>query len=248
MIARTSCCATLVLAALLSALPGPARSQSACSARTELLRLGAPLPISRAAVAQRKALDIVALGSSSTEGYGATSALESYPAEMLRSLSRRLQGVRIGVTNRGVGGDDVAAMLRRLDRDVLSDSPDLVIWQVGTNAALGGLDVDEFRSQLADGVERLKARGIDVILMTPQYAPAVVALQNEDAYLEAMREVAEAGGVGLFRRFDIMRDWFQAEQVPFARFLARDGLHLNDFGYRCIGRLLAEAIATEVRP
>ncbi len=245
--AGTARFAVLVLTGLLTALPGSARPDNGCVARPELLRLGAPLPASRAAVAQRKELEIIALGSSSTEGYGATSALDSYPAEMLRALSRRLPGVRIGVANRGVGGDDVSAMLERLNRDVLADTPDLVIWQVGTNAALRAFDVDEFQRQLIDGVERLKARGIDVILMTPQYAPAVVVLPNEEAYLAAMAEVAQANGVGLFRRFDIMRDWFQVEHMPYARFITRDGLHLNDFGYRCIGQLLADSIAAGMK-
>jgi hypothetical protein len=44
-----------------------------------------------------------------------------------------------------------------------------------------------------------------------------------------------------------MRYWFETEQMPYARFIARDGLHMNDFGYMCIGRLLAEGLDGAIR-
>jgi lysophospholipase L1-like esterase len=247
MTARTACCTALLLTGLLAGAPGLAVAGAACVAQPELLQLGAPLPNSRAAIARRQALEIVALGSSSTEGYGTTSALDSYPAELLRALSIRLPGIKIGVSNRGVGGEDAAAMLERLERDVLSESPDLVIWQVGTNAALRALDLEGFRRLLGEGIDRLQARGADVILMTPQYAPAVVALPNEEDYVLTMTEVAREKRAGLFPRFRIMKDWFEVEQMPYARFITRDGLHLNDFGYRCVGQLLARAIEGELK-
>ena len=191
---------------------------------------------------QRRELEIVALGSSSTQGYGASTPLRSYPAELLRVLSRDLPGVKVIVHNKGIGGQDVSEMLQRLDRDVFAEAPDLVVWQLGTNAALRAQNVSEFRRLLGGAIDRLRARGIEVILMTPQYAPAFNALENEQDYLAAMDEIARDKQVPVFRRYRIMRDWAESDQMPFAAFLSRDGLHLNDFGYACIGRLLAQAI------
>jgi lysophospholipase L1-like esterase len=57
-----------------------------------------------------------------------------------------------------------------------------------------------------------------------------------------MEEVARQKGVGVFPRYEIMRYWFENEQMPYARFIGRDGLHMNDYGYACIGRLLAAAL------
>jgi acyl-CoA thioesterase-1 len=213
-----------------------------CTARSENLQLGAALPKARIAVEQRRELDIVALGSSSTQGYGASTPLRSYPAELLRVLARELPGVKVTVLNKGIGGQDVSQMLQRLDRDVFANSPDLVVWQLGTNAALRAQNVDEFRRLLAGGIDRLQARGIEVVLMTPQFAPAFNALPNEMDYVAALEEIAREKGVALFPRYRIMRDWTESAQMPFAAFLTPDGLHLNDFGYACIGQLLARSI------
>jgi lysophospholipase L1-like esterase len=93
----------------------------------------------------------------------------------------------------------------------------------------------------------MRAKGIEVVLMTPQFAPAFNALENEQDYLAALDEVARQEGVGVFARYEIMRYWFETEQMPYARFIARDGLHMNDFGYMCMGRLLAEALERAIR-
>ncbi|HTO51436.1 MAG TPA: SGNH/GDSL hydrolase family protein [Burkholderiales bacterium] len=231
-----------VSAALLAAASISAVAAPQCPARPENLALGAPLPTARSAVDQRRELEIVALGSSSTQGYGASTPLRSYPAELLRVLSHDLPGVKVTVHNKGIGGQDVSEMLQRLDRDVFAEAPDLVVWQLGTNAALRAQNVSEFRRLLGGGIDRLRARGIEVILMTPQYAPAFNALENEQDYLAAMDEIARDKQVAVFRRYRIMQDWAESDQMPFAAFLSRDGLHLNDFGYACIGRLLAQAI------
>jgi lysophospholipase L1-like esterase len=133
-------------------------------------------------------------------------------------------------------------MLARLDRDVLAEDPDVVVWQLGTNAALRAQNVAEFRRLLAGGIDRLQGRGIEVILMTPQFAPAFNALQNGHEYVAAIDEIAREKRVALFPRYRIMRDWAENDQMPFANFLTMDGLHLNDFGYACIGQLLAKSI------
>jgi len=42
-------------------------------------------------------------------------------------------------------------------------------------------------------------------------------------------------------RYDIMRGWYD-DGMPYAQFVQLDGLHLNDFGQKCIGRLLPRSI------
>jgi acyl-CoA thioesterase-1 len=74
-----------------------------------------------------------------------------------------------------------------------------------------------------------------------QYVPAVVALPDEEEYERVMAGVARALGVGLFRRFDIMRSWYD-DGMPYAEYVQLDGLHLNDFGQKCIGQLLTRSI------
>ena len=51
------------------------------------------------------------------------------------------------------------------------------------------------------------------------------------------------GFVDLFRRFSVMRNWSQARHISFQQSLAPDGLHLNDWSYGCLAKLLADGIA-----
>ena len=234
-------------AVLLAVTVGRALAAEECVSMPGQLDLGVALPQARRAVSERKEIEVVALGSSSTLGYGASTPFHSYPAALLRTLQKDLPGVKVTVFNKGIGGQDVTQMLERLERDVFAVEPDLVVWQVGTNAALRAQNVAEFRRLLAGGIDRMRAKGIEVVLMTPQFAPAFNALENEQEYLAAMAEVAREKGVGVFPRYEIMRYWFETEQMPYARFIARDGLHMNDFGYMCIGRLLAQALEGAIR-
>jgi lysophospholipase L1-like esterase len=231
----------MILAALVLACGTPA-SAEICPVRPEFLDFGMPLVKTRAAIMQKKAIEIVTLGSSSTAGYGATSSRMSYPAELLRELTHNLPTVHTIVYNRGINGQDVRAMLQRLEHDVFKETPDLVIWQLGTNAALRAQNVDEFRRLLADGVDRLRVQGIEVILMNLQYAPAVNVLPNEEDYLRAIDEVAREKRVPVFPRYAIMKYWYEQARLPYAQFIIYDGLHMNDYGYQCIGSLLARFI------
>lgn len=237
------------LAALLLAAPQPAGANAdRCPVSPANLKLGIDLPRVKAAVRERKKVVIVALGSSSTQGHGATAEVNTYPRQMEIALARRFSDVRLKFTtfNKGIGGQDVNEMFERLDRDVIARDPDLVIWQAGTNAAMRGMPLDVFKAKLASGVERVKKAGADVVLMTPQYVPAVVTLSNEDDYVGAMETIAHDTGAGVFKRFQIMQEWVTGEHMPYAQFMIPDGLHLNDFGQKCMGKLLAKAIERSI--
>lgn len=102
-------------------------------------------------------LTIVAFGSSSTEGIGASHPAAAYPARLEVGLRRALPhlGGRITVANRGIGGEAVDEMLARLDRDVLGPRPDLVIWQTGSNDPLRGVSIDHFREATVAAVRQI---------------------------------------------------------------------------------------------
>src|SRR6476659_1926993 len=114
---------------------------------------------------------IVALGSSSTQGVMASDLAHSYPAVLQQSLSTALPEAHVAVINRGIGGQDAAEELARLEADVLAVRPQLVIWQVGANGALRNADPAVFRDMVSGGVRRLQAAGADVILMDNQQSP-----------------------------------------------------------------------------
>jgi hypothetical protein len=55
--------------------------------------------------------------------------------------------------------------------------------------------------------------------------------------------LAKQDNVNLFHRFALMQSWREASGIPFATFLSPDDLHMNDWSYGCIARILAGAIA-----
>ena len=228
-------------ATLLMPVTASAQSMAACRAKPELLKIGSTLPVARKAMAERKKLRIIALGSSSTAGYGVSNQAYAFPMQLRIGLEKALPGIEIEVINRGIGGQDVEEMAARMRAEMMANPPSLVIWQTGTNAAMRHMPLDLFEQRLRDGIKLGQSLGADFVLMTLQYAPAVVALPDEEVYEHVMAKVATEVGAGLFRRYDIMRSWYD-DGMPYAQFVQLDGLHLNDFGQKCIGRLLTRSI------
>jgi acyl-CoA thioesterase I len=231
------------VAAVLLAAPAAAQGlPQGCEAPWDLARLRQHLPRVAERIARHEPLTIVAIGSSSTAGTGASSAAASYPSRLEAELRRRLPEEKVVVLNRGIGGETAGDMVARFERDVLAAAPDLVVWQVGTNDVLRDRAVPAEIEIVRGGIERLKGAGIDLVLMDMQYAPAVLV---HPAYREMEYGLATLGkeeGVAVFRRFALMRHWRQTEQLDFATMLSPDGLHLNDLSYRCVGQLLADGI------
>jgi len=235
-----------IMFAALVGMADRAAAQSAaeaCSAAPELARLD--LPLSRVAqrIADGAPIRIVAIGSSSTEGVGASSSAFSYPSRLEAELRARFRRLAITVLNRGVGGEEAPQMLARFAQGVIAENPDLVLWQVGSNAVLRGHDVRKVAEVIAEGVDRLRAIGADVILIDPQFAPRVIEKADSEQMVALIAAAAKRQNIDLFRRFAVMRYWREVRHVAFARSLAPDGLHMNDWSYGCMAKLLANSIA-----
>jgi lysophospholipase L1-like esterase len=190
---------------------------------------------------------IVAFGSSSTQGYGSTSPEFTYPNRLAAQLHRRYPTANITVINRGAGGEDAPEMMKRLQTSVLDLKPDMVIWQVGTNAVLRNLDPSETAKLVEEGVARIQAAGADLVLVDPQYSPAVNAKpESASKIVQLLGKVAAIRHVGLFPRFEVMRQWRENQSMPFDSFVIADGLHMNDWGYACFAQLLGDDIIKSV--
>jgi lysophospholipase L1-like esterase len=190
---------------------------------------------------------IIAFGSSSTEGYGATSPEFTYPNRLAAQLHRQYPSADITVLTRGHGGDDAPEMMNRLQSSVLDMKPDLVIWQVGTNAVLRNLDPVETAKLVSEGVARIQAAGADLVLVDPQYSPRVnERAQSASQIVSLLGKVAALRHVGFFPRFEVMREWHEEQAIPIDKFVIADGLHMNDWGYACFAQLLGDDIIKSV--
>ena len=190
---------------------------------------------------------IIAFGSSSTQGFGSTATEFTYPNRLAAQLKRQYPTADITVLNRGKGGEDAPEMMRRMQTEVIDMKPDLVIWQVGTNAVLRNLDVGETAKLIEDGVARIQTAGSDVVLIDPQYSPRVnERAENASKMIKVLNRVAELRKVGIFPRFEVMRDWHEKQSIPIDTFVIADGLHMNDWGYACFAQLLGDDIIRSV--
>ncbi len=187
-------------------------------------------------------LQIVALGSSTTFGWMASSPANAYPAQLQADLAGRFPKVHVNVLNRGIGGQDAAEEVLRLDTDAIAPKPAIVIWQVGANGAMAHSSPVVFTKLMEGGVARLKAAGIDVVLMDNQRSPMVMAAPEHVAIEAAMAKLATDEGVQLFSRGALMDQW-KANGAPYDRFISPDLVHHNDYGYRCLAAALAESMA-----
>jgi lysophospholipase L1-like esterase len=194
-------------------------------------------------LASGKPITIIAIGSSSTAGAGASSPAASYPSRLAVELKRRFPNREIAVLNRGVNGEEARDMLTRFETGVIADKPDLVLWQLGTNSVLRDRPLTDANQLIQEGLRKLKAIGADVVLIDSQYAPKVIAKHDVATMVGIIATAAKQGHVNLFDRYAVMRHWREVKGIPFNAFLSADELHMNDWSYGCIAKLLAAAIA-----
>jgi len=151
---------------------------------------------------------------------------------------------QIAVLNRGINGDEARQTLARLDADVIAENPDLVLWQVGTNALLRNIPLEP--NSLREGLTRMKGIGADIVLIDPQFAPRYIATTDAERMVSIISATSAAAHVGIFHRFALMRRWHEVERLPLNTFLSWDGLHMNDWGYACFAQLLGDNIIKSV--
>ena len=238
----------LAVAALIVglALPLSARAETAvpaCDAPLDLVRLANPLSRVAHKLASNEPITIVAIGSSSTAGAGASTPAANYPNRLAVELKQHFPKSSIAVINRGANGEEIADMLRRFDAAVVAAKPDLVLWQLGTNSIIRDHMFTDRGASIREGVNKIRAIGADVVLIDPQFAPKVIAKPEAAHMVELIAMTAKQEDVDLFRRYDVMKRWHDVDHLAFENFVASDGLHLNDWSYACMAKGLGLAIA-----
>lgn len=230
------------ITAIMLATSAPPAHAGGCTVPPELMTLGGPVPKLTAVLQTNAPIRIVALGSSSTWGTGASTRAHTYPARLEQELRAAWPKSDLRVINAGVGGQLARHMLARIDKDVAPLHPQLVIWQTGVNDAIRSVPLEQFRQQLETGVSQLRALGSDVIFIDQQFYPSFQKLKDGPLYMATMRDVARRYHVPVMQRFRIMQHLISSAQFTTATLLAPDQFHLNDRAYDCIGSLLAQSL------
>lgn len=221
-----------------------------CEIPADLIRFDRPLFHLAKQLGVAEAINIVAIGSSSTFGEG---AIAPYPGRLEKALRLRFPGQTINVINKGKSGEEAPEEFRRFDQDVIAQGPVFTIWQIGTNAIFHeGYDLDDVAAAIEAGLKRLGGSAMDVVLMDLQYAPAILLpgkIASTERMVKLIDEVANKAGVNVFRRFALMRHWNKDSNIPIEQMINQeDGQHLHqsDWCTNCIVRALDVLIADAV--
>ncbi|HEY3066927.1 MAG TPA: SGNH/GDSL hydrolase family protein [Methylomirabilota bacterium] len=197
------------------------------------------------------AIVYVALGDSTVEGIGATSAAANYVSRIGDRLRAVYPATR--VVNLGVGGATSADVVKEQLDEAVRLEPQLVTLSIGPNDITDGRDVAQYERNL-DAIFRRLARETEAVLVanllpdlavTPRFRAsperAAVAEQTE-RYNRALARTARHHGVEVVDLFAASR-----QEVPrHPELVAGDGYHPSDLGYARWAELMWQRIATRI--
>jgi lysophospholipase L1-like esterase len=163
-------------------------------------------------------------------------------------------GSNYDVIGAGIGGNKVYDLYLRMDDDVISKSPDIVVIWVGVNDVwhkkMGtGTDADKFERFYLAIIKKLKAIHAKVIICTPSTIGEKNDYSNEqdgdlNKYSNIIRKIAVDQQVGLvdlrkeFHEYELAHNPGNVEKG----ILTIDGVHLNAAGNRFVANLMVEAV------
>jgi acyl-CoA thioesterase I len=239
--ARAVLAAGAVLAGLLSSCAVRAGTLP-CDVPDELMQFDDKLPHLAERLRAAQPVKIVAIGGASTAGLAAGSADLAYPHRLQEILARLYPSSRISVVNRGVPRQTAQQMVERFPTDVIAEDPVLVIWETGTTDAVRDIEVDDFATALQTGIDELKTRAIDIMLVDVQFSHTTNTVIDFERYLNALHRIGDVNDVNVFPRFEMMRYWSEQDVFNFDGVSKEERAGLAAKVYDCIAGKLAEAI------
>lgn len=155
----------------------------------------------------------------------------------------------------GIGGNKIYDLYLRIEDDVLSKQPDVVVIYVGVNdvwhkASSGtGTDKDKFGKFYTAVIKKLQAQNIKVILCTPAAIGELKDNTNQqdgdmNAYSEVIRKLAISMNCGLidlrkvFTEYDAKNNTENKE----SGILTTDRVHLNSLGNQMVADEMIKAL------
>jgi len=145
-----------------------------------------------------------------------------YPSQLSEMIGKP-------VINAGVPGDTTARALRRLESDVLTKSPDLVLITLGGNDLKNGVAREQAFENLHKIVESIQSAGAKVIIGGLSFP------FRDRGFGKAYRQLAEDTGAELISNI--------FEGIMGNRDLMSDPIHPNDKGYKIIAERFHEALS-----
>jgi len=163
---------------------------------------------------------IICFGDSLTFGTGAVPGMD-YPSQLSKMILKP-------VINAGAPGDTTTSALTRLQRDVLSRSPDIVLITLGGNDLKNGVAKDVAFKNLKRIVESIQGQGARVIIGGIRFP------LRDRGFARGYKDLADQTGAVLIP--DIFKD------IMGNRRLMSDPIHPNGNGYKILAQRFLEAM------
>jgi hypothetical protein len=232
-----------IVAALALALaafaPAPASAEQGCPSAEAAGEPDEKLDHVASALAKGGPIEVLAVGSPGPAGPEGQPQPASLAAKFADALSAQAGGAEVRMRTVGGRGQGVADTLAAVTSALAARHADLVVWQAGTVEAVKGLPPDEFSDALAEAAARVTEADADLVLVDPQYSRFLRANADVEPYEEALRVTAALPSVLLFRRFDVMHEWVDADAIDLERAAKADREALVRHLHGCLGDALA---------
>lgn len=119
-----------------------------------------------------------------------TRSREAYCEKLRQIFAVLYPEVPINIINAGISGGRASGAVERLERDVLSYGPDLVVVCFGLNDAMSGRDgLEIYKDSLRQIFAKIQDAESDVIFMTPNMRTRIIEEKYSD---EKLAEAAES--------------------------------------------------------
>lgn len=169
---------------------------------------------------------------------------------ILKQILEQEQINKFSLIGSGIGGNKITDLIKRVDFDVIQQSPDLVVIFIGINdvwhkTSVGGTAIDEFERLYSGLVEKLLQNNIKVMLCTPTVIGEQQQGQNPqdediDAYCEAIRNIAVKEQLPLCDLRNLFMRYYAEHNAAnnYKDVLTTDGVHLNTVGNRMVAKAM----------
>ena len=165
------------------------------------------------------------------------------PGGYVDLIKKALDPAKYEIIGAGVGGNKVYDLFFRMEDDVLTKKPDLVVIYIGVNdvwhkaSSRTGTDYDKFGKFYQGLITKIQNNGAKVVLCTPAVIGEKKDGANEmdadlDKYSEAIRELATKNKLPLLDLRTIFKEYDAANNPDNKEkgILTSDGVHLNSLG------------------
>lgn len=181
---------------------------------------------------------VIAFGSSNTELHWHSLGHFNWFSWLSSSL-REWIGRQVTCINQGINGETVVDLVIRLERDILSFHPNVVIITIGGNDTWKKIEIEEYIKNLSNIIERVQEIGAIPILQTYYcllYDKMDEIFQNFPDYVEVNRKLALEKNIPILDQYKYFRPYYEQDSENYSK-LMLDGLHVNPLGNAIMGIL-----------